>query len=438
MDGLPVGMQVLAPHHRDALLFDVALAAERAMPWPKVRSGRHARAVDRLSDTRLTTIDRGALRAAILPVAAGVLPNFLTGALAVQIRADLDFSEAGLGLLSGAFFAGGASSSVVLGRFAERVGAVRALRLAATGSAVVLLAIAALGRTYGSLVTLMVVGGTVNAMAQPAANLFLVRSMPARRMGLAFAIKQSAIPAGALFGGLAVPTIALTVGWRWAFVAAAALAVAAARSVPDHQPEAHAPSAPDRTWPTIDAPRRITLAFAAGASLAAAIAGVLGTFLVSGAVAVGLSAGTAGLLAAGGSAHQHRHAAPRRRPSRSGRHWTPSRRRRHARSRHRRARAPRGRRADRLRHRRPDCIWVRLGLAGTVQPGHGPPSPTSPAAATGITQMGVYLGAVLGPMTFGLVAEGGYGGAWLMAGCWAVAAAAVIAAARLLLVHHRR
>jgi aspartyl-tRNA(Asn)/glutamyl-tRNA(Gln) amidotransferase subunit A len=36
VDGLPIGMQVLAPHHRDGLLFDVALAAERAMPWPRV------------------------------------------------------------------------------------------------------------------------------------------------------------------------------------------------------------------------------------------------------------------------------------------------------------------------------------------------------------------------------------------------------------------
>jgi aspartyl-tRNA(Asn)/glutamyl-tRNA(Gln) amidotransferase subunit A len=32
--GLPVGMQVLTRHHEDALLFDVALAAERTMPWP--------------------------------------------------------------------------------------------------------------------------------------------------------------------------------------------------------------------------------------------------------------------------------------------------------------------------------------------------------------------------------------------------------------------
>jgi aspartyl-tRNA(Asn)/glutamyl-tRNA(Gln) amidotransferase subunit A len=36
VDGLPVGMQVLARHHADALLFDVALAAERARPWPLV------------------------------------------------------------------------------------------------------------------------------------------------------------------------------------------------------------------------------------------------------------------------------------------------------------------------------------------------------------------------------------------------------------------
>ncbi len=34
IDGLPLGMQVLAPHHADALLFDVALTAEREVGWP--------------------------------------------------------------------------------------------------------------------------------------------------------------------------------------------------------------------------------------------------------------------------------------------------------------------------------------------------------------------------------------------------------------------
>jgi aspartyl-tRNA(Asn)/glutamyl-tRNA(Gln) amidotransferase subunit A len=36
VDGLPVGMQVLGRHHRDAELFDVALASERELPWPLV------------------------------------------------------------------------------------------------------------------------------------------------------------------------------------------------------------------------------------------------------------------------------------------------------------------------------------------------------------------------------------------------------------------
>jgi aspartyl-tRNA(Asn)/glutamyl-tRNA(Gln) amidotransferase subunit A len=39
VDGLPVGMQVLARHHEDALLLDVARAVERDRPWPLVAPG---------------------------------------------------------------------------------------------------------------------------------------------------------------------------------------------------------------------------------------------------------------------------------------------------------------------------------------------------------------------------------------------------------------
>ena len=42
VDGLPVGMQVLARHHQDALLFDVALAVERERPWPVVAPNEKA------------------------------------------------------------------------------------------------------------------------------------------------------------------------------------------------------------------------------------------------------------------------------------------------------------------------------------------------------------------------------------------------------------
>lgn len=36
VDGLPIGMQVLARHHRDAELFDLSLAAEQTFDWPRL------------------------------------------------------------------------------------------------------------------------------------------------------------------------------------------------------------------------------------------------------------------------------------------------------------------------------------------------------------------------------------------------------------------
>ena len=39
VDGLPVGMQIMAPHHREAELLDLALAVERERPWPLVAPG---------------------------------------------------------------------------------------------------------------------------------------------------------------------------------------------------------------------------------------------------------------------------------------------------------------------------------------------------------------------------------------------------------------
>jgi Asp-tRNA(Asn)/Glu-tRNA(Gln) amidotransferase A subunit family amidase len=51
VDDLPVGMQVLARHHRDAELFDVALAYEREIGWPKVAPAITASAAVHASGT---------------------------------------------------------------------------------------------------------------------------------------------------------------------------------------------------------------------------------------------------------------------------------------------------------------------------------------------------------------------------------------------------
>ena len=75
-------------------------------------------------------------------------------------------------------------------------------------------------------------GGLANAASHPATNLSLAGEVPAGRQGLSFGVKQSAIPAATLLAGLAVPSIALTFGWRWAFAGGAALALAVAFLVP--------------------------------------------------------------------------------------------------------------------------------------------------------------------------------------------------------------
>ena len=43
VDGLPVGMQVLARHHRDAELFDIGYAYEREVGWSMVAPSVAAR-----------------------------------------------------------------------------------------------------------------------------------------------------------------------------------------------------------------------------------------------------------------------------------------------------------------------------------------------------------------------------------------------------------
>ncbi|HET7271116.1 MAG TPA: hypothetical protein VFI90_08500, partial [Rubrobacter sp.] len=66
---------------------------------------------------------------AVAVATAGVLPAFLTGGLVVQIRSELDFGSAALGLAVALFFVSASLASVVMGRVVERIGAHRGMRL---------------------------------------------------------------------------------------------------------------------------------------------------------------------------------------------------------------------------------------------------------------------------------------------------------------------
>src|SRR3982751_2147401 len=181
--------------------------------------------------TRSTSATRAAIGALTTTIACSV-PVFLVGGLAVQIGAELGFSPAGLGLAVSAYFGASALASVPAGALVERYGSttVAPARLAPASASLLTIAIAA--RSLWSLIAILALGAGANAMGQLASNTTLSRHIPRRRQGLSFGVKQAAIPVSTLLAGAAVPTVALTVGWRWAFVLAGLLAAAALLLVP--------------------------------------------------------------------------------------------------------------------------------------------------------------------------------------------------------------
>lgn len=361
---------------------------------------------------------------------ACVLPSFLLGAMAVQVRRDLGFDASGVGLAFAAFFAAAALASAPLGRVTERQGPVRSLRLAALVSGLACLAAAGLADSLATLLVPIAVAGAANALCQPAANLLIARALPIDRQGLAFAVKQSAIPFSTLLAGVAVPAVALTVGWRWGFVGAAALSLVLGALVPSRLPPpvVHpAGAAPDDG----DVPFAVMARLAVGIGFGAAAGGTLGSFLVSASVDAGLSEGGAGWLLTVGSIAgiAVRLAAGVRADRRDGGHLVVVARMLAAGAIAFALLATTTPLAYELAGPLAFCTawaWPGLFNLAVVRA-----NPRRPAAATGITQTGTYIGAVSGPLLFGVIAEAAsYRVAWVVAAGFAVCASAAMRSGR--------
>jgi MFS family permease len=241
----------------------------------------------------------GAVLRAVAVSVLGVLPAFLVGALAVQIRADLDVGLGVFGLAAATLFTVSGSLARPGGRLVQRLGSRRGAALAAA-LATTSLTVIALAGSPAALMAGLAVGGLGNAVAQPSANAGVSELVTEHRLGVAFGIKQSSIPAATLLGGLAVPGVALVFGWRWAVAGAVALAVvllltslAGGRDAGQRAGPAPAPAAraPDRGLP-----RGGLVVLTVGGFLGSAAATPTGVFLVDSAVAAGMGAGAAGLL----------------------------------------------------------------------------------------------------------------------------------------------
>lgn len=233
-------------------------------------------AADATSGARLQTVASVATACAVATV--GVLPMFLAGALGVLLRHDTGLSEFVFGLVIALFWLFSALSAVPAGRVLDRLPARISLVVGAFGSSVALL-IVALADSWLLVAAGLALAGTSSAMCQLAAASYLAGAIRRDRQGLAFGIKQSAIPAATLLGGLAVPLAAVHIGWRAAFLVAAALAlVIAALAFGRARRVASAPRAASVERPRIL--RRPILIMSVSAGIATAGATAVAAFLV--------------------------------------------------------------------------------------------------------------------------------------------------------------
>lgn len=369
------------------------------------------------------------LGAATLSATVGGLPVFLLGSLAVFIREDLHFGETALGAAASIYYLASAVASVAGGRLAERLGARRAIGVAASTLTVAVLGIAVLAHSWSALAAFMALAGLANALTQPATNLGVARGVDPRRQGLSFGIKQSNGPLNTLLAGLAVPALGLTVGWRWAFVALAVVALPLVIAGLRGPGIAYDRSAPR---PTVSG-RGALIMLSVAAAFAVVAGSSLGAFYVESAVAAGTKPALAGTVLAGGSVLG---IAARIFWGSVG------------------DRAPR-------RHFQVVALLLLTGAVGfaLLGMGGGVPtlvvatlialgmgwawpglfnfavvtrSPRAPAAATGITGTGQFAGGIVGPLGFGLLVENSsYGVAW------SAAAAAMVCAGFLALLGGR-
>ncbi|WP_249265247.1 MFS transporter [Pseudonocardia sp. Ae505_Ps2] len=371
---------------------------------------------------------------AVIVTTASVLPVFLTGALAVQLSRDLAFDPSGLGLVVALYFGVSALCSLPVGMVVERFGSRVTSRIAVVGAAVLMAALGLGARSYVALVVLLLCGAWCNVMGQLSSNLTLARSVPAHRMGLSFGVKQAAIPAATLLAGLAVPAVALTVGWRWAYGIGALLALAALFACPraDARPPARAGKG-DRATGAL-------AVIGAASGLAAGTATALGIFLVASAVDRGIDPGLAGLVLTLGSVVGlsarllHGWLADRR----TGGHVAVV------------AASLASGAIGFVLLAVPGTPALVVGVVLAFGLGWAWPgllqfavvrlNPSPPAAATSIVQVGVYAGGFAGPIVFGsLATHAGFPTAWTVnAVVMLVSAALMLVGRRMLIAHARR
>ncbi len=144
------------------------------------------------------------------------------GILATFIIDDLAITRAELGVVLGVVNVASAVLSPIAGRITDRVGGKRAIiaLFAIAGTTFLLLGAAV---AYSMLLLGALTGAFSQSLANPATNKLIAEDLPVGERGLITGVKQSGVQAGIFFGGLVVPSLAIALGWRGAYIVVAAV-----------------------------------------------------------------------------------------------------------------------------------------------------------------------------------------------------------------------
>lgn len=159
----------------------------------------------------------GVVAALVAAMMAGTAVQFATPVLAPFFMPELGIGRAELGLLTATFYLVGAAASPTAGRWADRVGGRRAV-MTTFALASAALAAMAVAPSYGLLVVAVGLGGAAAAVANPGTNRLVLSSFGERSRGAVVGLKQSGVQLGSLLAGAALPTVAHWLGWRAALL----------------------------------------------------------------------------------------------------------------------------------------------------------------------------------------------------------------------------
>jgi len=166
----------------------------------------------------------------VLTMTVGIGMQFAIPVLGPLVMPALGLSRAELGSVTTLFFLVGAAFSTSAGRWTDRVGGRRSL-LATHLAVGVAFALAAQARSLALLLVAGAVAGIGAALSNPATNRIILAGFAPGARGAIVGLKQSGVQLGGLAAGVALPPLALLLGWQRALLSWTVLAVATAAMI---------------------------------------------------------------------------------------------------------------------------------------------------------------------------------------------------------------